>query len=126
MKEESEETVAYLLACSIDEEERDFANNDFFFVSPETLRNAALKVFNQQNFTTQNYITIMKALYILMSHSDFNPGVERKDLPLRENLNFWVDCVMFIPRLPFSSRSQVAELQLFMIQLNEELVEVDF
>lgn len=46
MKEKSEETVAYLLACSIDEEERDFANNDFFFVSPETLRNAALKVFN--------------------------------------------------------------------------------
>ena len=56
----------------------------------------------------------------------FNPGVERRELPVRQDLEFWVQVSMYIPRLEFKHQDEVLELQSYLIDLDSELVELDF
>ena len=39
----------------------------------------------------------------LMTRPEFNKDVKRKELPVREDLEFWVKASMYIPRLEFVS-----------------------
>ena len=77
------------------------------FLSPDLIRQQIERVFKQQNFSVQNFTTILGAAFDIMSRPEHNVGIERKELPCREDLDFWVTCVTYIPRLRFESQSQV-------------------
>ena len=86
------------------------ANNDAVstgvnekFLSDELIRTHIKRVLAQQNFTVQNYITIVGTSFQIMSKPEHNRGVERKELPCRHDLDFWVDIVRYVPRLQFAS-----------------------
>ena len=74
----------------------------------------------------QNYITILGATFHILSSEAHNPGVERRDLPCRQDLDFWVFCATFIPRLHFEKQSQVIQLQDVLMDIDSELMELDF
>ena len=74
---------------------------------PELIRKQIRRVLGQQNFTVQNFITIVGAAFDIMSRPEHNVGVERKELPCRDELEFWVFCCTFIPRLHFETEAQV-------------------
>ena len=61
-----------------------------------------------------------------MSKPQHNVGIQRKHLPVRDDLEFWVKTVMFIPRLEFTSEEQVIAVQGILMEIDEELVELDF
>ena len=90
------------------------------------IRDQINRVFSQQNFSVQNYITILGAAFDIMSKPEHNRGVERRDLPCRVDLDFWVRCCTFIPRLQFKSQSQVIQLQSILMDIDDELMELDF
>ena len=96
------------------------------FMSPKVIRENVLRVLSQENFHTNNFVTIFKSTFELLTMPKFNPGVERRDLPVRQDLNFWVQVSMYIPRVEFQNQDQVLELQSYLIDLDSELVELDF
>ena len=96
------------------------------FLPPEEIRKHVLRVLNQQNFEVRNFTTILGAAFDIMSRPEHNNGVERKDLPCREDLEFWLKCCTFIPRLNFTSQSQVVQLQNVLMDIDKELMELDF
>ena len=61
-----------------------------------------------------------------MSKAEHNIGIERKDLPCREDLEFWVKCCTYVPRLQFENQSQVMQLQAVLMDIDKELMELDF
>lgn len=61
-----------------------------------------------------------------MSRPAHNVGVERKELPCRDELEFWVFCCTFIPRLHFETEAQVMQLQAVLMDIDAELMELDF
>ena len=61
-----------------------------------------------------------------MSKPEHNQGVERKDMPCRDDLDFWVSCCTYIPRLSFDTQSQVIQLQAVLMDIDDELMELDF
>ena len=74
------------------------------FISPNLLRKHVLRVLSQENFETKNYTIILKTTFDLMSRPEFNKDVVRKELPVREDLDFWVKVCMYIPRLEFETQ----------------------
>ena len=53
------------------------------FMSPKVIRENVLRVLSQENFHTGNFVTIFKSTFELLTMPKFNPGVERRDLPVR-------------------------------------------
>ena len=68
----------------------------------------------------------MQHSFDLMSKPHHNEGVDRKHLPVRDELDFWVKVVMFVPRLNFENIDQVMAVQGVLMEIDEELVELDF
>ena len=54
------------------------------------------------------------------------PASTRKDLAVRKNLNFWIESLRFVPRLPYKSEQEVLRLRNIIEELDSELVELDF
>ena len=96
------------------------------FLSPKAIRESVLRVLSQENFHSKNYVAIFRYTFELLTMPQFNPGVERRELPVRQDLEFWVQVSMFIPRLEFKHQDEVLELQSYLIDLDSELVELDF
>ena len=96
------------------------------FLSPKAIRESVLRVLSQENFHSKNYVAIFRYTFELLTMPQFNPGVERRDLPVRQDLEFWVQVSMYIPRLEFKHQDEVLELQSYLIDLDSELVELDF
>ena len=53
------------------------------FMSPKVIRENVLRVLSQENFHTNNFVAIFKSTFELLTMPKFNPGVERRDLPVR-------------------------------------------
>lgn len=85
-----------------------------------------MRVLNQQNFSVKNYLAIVTSAFDLMQKPYHNQGVQRKHLPVRDDLDFWVNVVMFVPRIEFNSEEEVISVQAILMEIDEELVEVDF
>ena len=96
------------------------------FLSPRAIRESVLRVLSQENFHSKNYVAIFRYTFELLTMPQFNPGVERRELPVRQDLEFWVQVSMYIPRLEFKHQDEVLELQSYLIDLDSELVELDF
>ena len=96
------------------------------FLSPKAIRESVLRVLSQENFHSKNYVAIFRYTFELLTMPQFNPGVERRELPVRQDLEFWVQVSMYIPRLEFKHQDEVLELQSYLIDLDSELVELDF
>ena len=94
--------------------------------NPTALRNLVLRVLHQQNFESKYYSIILGQTFNLMTHEPHNPGKLRRDLPVRLDLHFWVECVRYIPRLSFPSEQEVNRLIQTLIKIDTELVELDF
>ena len=96
------------------------------FLSSRAIRESVLRVLSQENFHSKNYVAIFRYTFELLTMPQFNPGVERRELPVRQDLEFWVQVSMYIPRLEFKHQDEVLELQSYLIDLDSELVELDF
>lgn len=75
------------------------------FVSCEVIRHQILRILAQNNFSVTYFTTMLGASFRIMSSFEHNPGVERKFLPVREDLDFWYTCCTYVPRLKFDSQS---------------------
>jgi len=51
---------------------------------------------------------------------------ERKSLQVREDLQFWLDTLKYVPRLDYREVEQVEALHMCIKTLDDELMELDF
>jgi len=83
-------------------------------------------VFAQENFEIRNYALALSLAYEMMTADHFNKDVARKDLPVREDLDFWLKILQYVPRLDYVNSQQPEMLQKTIRLLDRELVELDF
>ena len=65
------------------------------------LRNLVLKVLSQQNFECKYFTIILGQTFTLLSSPVHQPGVQRRELAVRQDLQFWVECARFIQFIKF-------------------------
>jgi hypothetical protein len=66
-------------------------------LNPETLRTEVKRVLKQIDFSTNTYTSLLAStLRILMK-----PAQSKKELAIRQDLDFWIEVLRFIPRMPY-------------------------
>lgn len=81
-----------------------------------------IRVLSQSDFSVNSYTGLIESSFRIM----MLPKESRKQLAVRQDLNFWIEVFRFVPRLPFKSENEAVRLRNIIELLDEELVELDF
>ena len=99
------------------------------FLSFEQVRQAVTKVLNKKDFGANTYVEILEncvKIGLDQLRVDGTEIDERKNLQVREDLQFWLDTLKYVPRLDYRQIEQVEALQTCVKNLDDELMELDF
>jgi hypothetical protein len=67
--------------------------------NPTVMRNLILRVLSQQDFDSKYFTIILSQAFTLLASPVHHPGVPRRELPVRHDLQFWLECARYIPRI---------------------------
>jgi len=99
------------------------------FLSFEQVRQSVTKVLNKKDFGANTYVEILEncvKIGLDQLRVDGTEIDERKNLQVREDLQFWLDTLKYVPRLDYRQIEQVEALQTCVKNLDDELMELDF
>ena len=99
------------------------------FLSFEQVRQSVTKVLNKKDFGANTYVEILEncvKIGLDQLRVDGTEIDERKNLQVREDLQFWLDTLKYVPRLDYKQIEQVEALQTCVKNLDDELMELDF